>query len=560
MKKFKNKFNALKLRTKILVLLLVVGLVPLAVLGSSLSISAHDTVVKNRQADMQNSLEQVCIGVTSQIEVCEQLMDYFVHDQNVINFLECSSDEKSKRYGFYQEVGNTITALEYQNTMMRSITIYSDNITQSYGKETQPLSKFKMSQWYAKMDLKAGHNQIYDSETLEVISIEKIPSYSGIESYVVVRSSTNDMMSSLQQLATDDYGVHVIGEEEVWNYNGDMCVDENGRFLNFDENRNADDYLWVEADIDDLQMHVIYFTPQIAITTLSTENMLVIVLLIGLCFALILILGRFFANYLSRPLELLTKDIQAIDSENMTTDVTTERADEIGILIQSYGHMIQRIQELIQENYETKIAQKEFEMKALQAQINPHFLYNSLSIINWKAIEADEQEISQITLALSSFYRTTLNRGNTMNTIRNAIENIQSYLKIQQCMHDDNFQVHYDIDEETYDYYIPLLIFQPFVENAIEHGLDMKEDPDHQMWINVYKEDKDIVITIADNGVGIPEAEMSDILDYDTKGYGVKNVNDRMKLHYGDDYQIQVESKENEGTKLTLHFPKEQEE
>lgn len=111
---------------------------------------------------------------------------------------------------------------------------------------------------------------------------------------------------------------------------------------------------------------------------------------------------------------MLTEEIQNVDENRIETKINIERKDEVGILIRSYNHMIKRIQDLIQENYETRIAQKEFEMKALQAQINPHFLYNSLSIINWKAIEAGEEEISNITLALSSFYRTTLNKGNTM--------------------------------------------------------------------------------------------------------------------------------------------------
>ena len=255
---------------------------------------------------------------------------------------------------------------------------------------------------------------------------------------------------------------------------------------------------------------------------------------------------------------MLTADIRSVDGEKMEVGITSHRKDEIGILIRSYGHMMQRIQDLIQENYETKIAQKEFEMKALQAQINPHFLYNSLSMINWKAIEAGENEISKITLALSSFYRTTLNKGKTMNTIQNAVDNIKAYLSLQLYMHDNNFQVHYDIDPDTEDYDIPLLIFQPFVENALEHGLDLKEDDDRQIWIIISQDEKEIFIRIRDNGIGMDAETARHILEYDTKGYGVKNVNDRMKLHYGEEYKIKVESVEGVGTSVLLRFPKEE--
>ena len=112
---------------------------------------------------------------------------------------------------------------------------------------------------------------------------------------------------------------------------------------------------------------------------------------VSACLICIILLGRRFAKYLSRPLEELTEEIQSMDEMNIQATVHSNREDEMGILINSYNHMMRRIQELIRENYETQIARKEFEMKALQAQINPHFLYNSLSMINWKAIEAGEE-------------------------------------------------------------------------------------------------------------------------------------------------------------------------
>ena len=114
-------------------------------------------------------------------------------------------------------------------------------------------------------------------------------------------------------------------------------------------------------------------------------------------------------------------------------------------------------------------------MKALQAQINPHFLYNSLSIINWKALEADQEDISKVTLALSTYYRTSLNRGETMTTVENEINNIRAYLGIQLIMHDNSFKVIEDIDMDAGGYRIPKLILQPLVENSIDHGLDMSE-------------------------------------------------------------------------------------
>ena len=115
-------------------------------------------------------------------------------------------------------------------------------------------------------------------------------------------------------------------------------------------------------------------------------------------------------------------------------------------------------------------------MTALQAQINPHFLYNSLSLINWKAIEKGNDDISDITLALSNFYRTSLNKGRNTLSIAEEISNVKSYIAIQLIMHDDEFDVDYDIAEEILPYETLNLILQPIVENAIEHGIDVKSD------------------------------------------------------------------------------------
>lgn len=559
MKKVIQRFSSLKIRTKLLILLAIVGMVPVAVLGTTLTINAHNTVVKNRKTDMQNSLQQASATVTSQVAVCEQMMDYFVYDQNVINFVECDPNEKTTRYGFYQEVCNTMNALEFQNLIMRQLTIYSENISQSFGEETQPLSELEKQSWYSQMESSKGDAfiWIYDEESFSMLAIHKMPSYQNITSYLVAKCNIQSLLQSFEPLAVENHGVTVKAvndlkstskKDEIWNYYSEKSLAYSQREIDSD--------ISVTEEIKELGFQVIYYTPREVITKVSWEMVINIAVRILMCIIIILILGRFFANYISGPIELLTKDIQNVDSENMEVGITSDREDEIGSLIRSYNHMMKRIQDLIQENYQSKISQKEFEMKALQAQINPHFLYNSLSMINWKAIEVREEEISRITLKLSSFYRTTLNRGKTMNTIRNAVENIQSYLAIQLCMHDDNFVVHYDIDESTYEYYIPALIFQPFVENALEHGLDIKEDPDHQMWIRIGQNEKDILIDISDNGIGMTEEEVTQILNYDAKGYGVKNVNDRLRLHYGDDYHITVESRPYIMTTIHVRIPK----
>lgn len=145
-------------------------------------------------------------------------------------------------------------------------------------------------------------------------------------------------------------------------------------------------------------------------------------------------------------------------------------------LINGFDHMVSRISTLITEVYEGRIHQKEYEMRALRAQINPHFLYNSLSLINWKAIESGQEDISRITLELSNYYRTSLNKGRNTLTLEQELSNVRSYLQIQQLMHDGDFDVEIDVAAEILQYESLNLILQPLVENAIDHGIDLKTE------------------------------------------------------------------------------------
>ena len=235
-------------------------------------------------------------------------------------------------------------------------------------------------------------------------------------------------------------------------------------------------------------------------------------------------------------------------------------SDFAGIVWDENGNVVEVYAEYDPETkIQAKIVLQRTEMRALQAQINPHFLYNSLSIINWKAIEADEQEISKVTLALSTYYRTSLNRGETMTTVVSEMENIRAYLKIQLIMHDNSFRVEEVYDNTMGSCEIPKLILQPLVENAIDHGLDVSEKIEKVLRIKVVHDELFLYFMVEDNGNGMTEEKASQIVTYRSKGYGVRNVNERIVLLYGEENKIRVESKEGEGTRVCIRIPKKKE-
>ena len=173
------------------------------------------------------------------------------------------------------------------------------------------------------------------------------------------------------------------------------------------------------------------------------------------------------------------------------------------------------------------------------------------------AIKSRQKEISRVTLALSTFYRTALSKGADMVTVETCIRNIEAYLEIQLIMHDNDFKVEWNIDPSVQQELVPKLALQPIVENALEHGLDVKEEGEKLLKLYFFEENGNVVIRVEDNGIGMEQEQAEKLLTYQAKGYGLKNVNDRMCILYGEKYAIRILSKVGEGTSVDMRIPKE---
>ncbi|MDY3026996.1 MAG: histidine kinase, partial [Candidatus Faecivicinus sp.] len=187
-------------------------------------------------------------------------------------------------------------------------------------------------------------------------------------------------------------------------------------------------------------------------------------------------------------------------------------------------------------------------------QINPHFLYNSLSIIHAKAVMARQPEISAMATALAKFYRSALNGGRDTTAIRGEVENIRAYVQIQKMLSSNDFEAEYAIDESILDEKIPNFILQPFVENAIDHGLAASEREGKRLRISVRREEGDAVFEICDNGAGMDEATLNSLFAEKATGYGIRNVDDRLRLAYGNGYSLNIQSVPGRGTRVRLRL------
>lgn len=231
--------------------------------------------------------------------------------------------------------------------------------------------------------------------------------------------------------------------------------------------------------------------------------------------------------------------------------------DELDEIADSVNQMGEQIHTLIEESYKKELDRKISELNLLQEQINPHFLYNALSSISVLAMGNGDKVASRAILYLSDFYRITLSKGKQDIPIREELNLLESYLKIQRMRFDDSIEVEYELDESLLDVHVVKLTLQPIVENAIHHGRDDGSEVFHIL-IRLFEEQGKTVFEVIDDGCGMdPEKlmQLQNSMNHSEGGYGLRNVNIRIKLQYGSQYGVYIESERGFGTKIRIEFP-----
>lgn len=312
------------------------------------------------------------------------------------------------------------------------------------------------------------------------------------------------------------------------------------------------DYLYYEsAHLSQLQMEL-------------TEQLQYVILAIVGLFVLLVIAITLYTSHLTEritmPLTKLTNRVKDIQNGDFEKHVPVEaKAVEIQTLSDGFEEMVGQLNSLIQENKKAERRKRRAELELLQAQINPHFLYNTLDTIIW-LIEADKKDDSiEMVSALSDFFRFCLSRGKDVITLEEEQKHVLSYLSIQKTRYQDRMDYEVNIPESLYAYSIPKLTLQPLVENSIYHGIKLQREKG-QIKVSAVDMGDKIELTVKDNGAGMTDerlAEMRSAIENGEKiGFGLRTVHQRMQLLYGDEYGLKISSTEGVGTTITAVIPK----
>ena len=290
--------------------------------------------------------------------------------------------------------------------------------------------------------------------------------------------------------------------------------------------------------------------------------MYILILVFAVLMIICLMLSIWVSDTIAKPISDLNGVIEKASS---SLEVVAQKSSisEINSLSDSFNRLIKQTKDLIQTKEEDARLLRLSEIKILQSQINPHFLYNTLDALNWKAVKYKDEDMENLISSLCDFYRISLSDGNEFITIKEELHHVLSYINIQSIRFKNLFNYKIDCPDELMNYYSLKVILQPLVENAITHGLRPKGQ-NGLLSISILEEDKDIVIYIEDNGVGMDESTLNEVLsglnNIDLHKYGLYNVNQRIRLTYGEEYGLSITSKKSVGTTIKVTFPKVKEE
>lgn len=567
MKKLLHWVNGIKLRYKLAIFYSLFCFLPVMLLFLLSFLQMRSIIDGKEKLNLQSYLQQSVSSMDRTLDGYNSLSDYIAFDRTLA---EAFSMEYGTPYEQYeqltQKVDPILRSSSYFHGGMQRITIYTDNGMVKHDTTVAPVSEIEETDWYQKTLEHPGLNWFVNYPEKTLFSARKL-AFSGAREGVNILYMDVDyqkLFTPYAETLISECGLYITDQE------GKLVFEESrfsGKNQNYDltysefleqRDRGSADYTILCEQSNTTGWTVWLYQP----VGLAGESMRPIGVMAGVTI-LICIFAAVLAYFItsgmvSGRIERLTCLMQEVQEGSMDMQVGSDDRDEIGMLYRGFGSMMKRIRTLINEVYLGKITQKEAELKALQAQINPHFLYNTLSLINWKALAAGEEDISRMTLAMSTFYRTALNRGRNVLQVEAELSNTRAYLEIQSMLHDGDFDYEIEVQPEILQCESLNLILQPLVENAIHHGIEEKTDGRGKISVRGWKEDNCVWFMVEDNGVGMEQKVADKILTMESKGYGVRNVDERIRLCYGEKYAMKVESVVGKGTKMTIHFPAKQ--
>ncbi|KUO67722.1 MAG: hypothetical protein APF77_24755 [Clostridia bacterium BRH_c25] len=574
----------LTFRVKLIFIFVVTIIIQGTLIGFYSYSDARDIVMKNKKSEMADTINRIDININVKVRSIIELADSTSSSQIIRDILDLENA------GLVQ-VNQTTYIEEYFDSLERSFEAIS-NIMIINGSDIMYSSSKNTS---GAMD----KTQLADYDRAARGNIGKVVWLGAANSVYQKKNSNNRVISVVRAITEKDaskiLGVLVIelesrtfsdlllGNQSNFQNQYTFIVDKKGDIIC--SNKNVDNSWFSQIDANfkkgiqkfELEWNgnkyyvcgqyngvtgwntysVVFISkifPQFEVLKNSIIYIVVISTIVVSIFIMII------SYTMTKPINRLSAAMQSVMNGNFELHIPNSRRDEIGKLINSFNFMINKINTLIKEVYQERIAQRNAELEALQTQINPHFLYNTLDSINWMLINKGEHEISEIIISLGNLMRYSINKKNSFVPLEEEFKYVLSYLRIQKNRLEERLDYKIELQDSIKSFLVPKLILQPLVENAITHGIEPC-NKGGAVWIRAGESQEFISIIVEDDGKGMNEDKLNQLksaqnIDDSYTSIGVRNVDRRIRLHYGDKYKLKIESTYGVGTKIMIMIPK----
>ena len=573
MNKIRDWFGNISLRGKILLLIVLGGIIPLGiVMAVSFSVVRKQTEERLIYA-LDQGYSQVYQAVEDKLSRLHNISTLFAVNDMVSPVLRFDNREMdvAEQMMLFESINSYAFGLEMTLDSSNIVFYIEDSypVVNTQSSRYRPITDVYDTRWYA--GLKAGNGRpiwvLLDGNgrdggqaaiARELWSPDDYSRTVGILTIITERRSLEVML----QNAHEGQGLYLeTAEGELLAAN---LPEEALPRLSISQ-RNVDDREFSRVSveggscyarssrIDGSNVYLVSVIPLEAVQQgMNVLNGNMGFLFLGISLAVVMVMGTM-AKSITGRLKLLKEQMRQIREGNICKMEEGHSRDEIGQLIGNYNVMVDRVDVLLKEQYTLGQEKVEAELMALQSQINPHFLYNTLDMINWMSQKKESENIRSVVQAMSRFYRLTLSKGRDIVSIRDEVELCEAYMEIQKRRYKGRICYEVEVDEDILNCLIPKITLQPFLENAIIHGINEKSDGRGMILLNGWMEDGRVTLSVTDDGEGMTQEDRQK--SHQGSHYGLKNIEHRLELFFGESIPVQTESSPGIGTCVIINIP-----
>ena len=575
-KLFKDFVLDLPFKRKLFLLFGFIFIIPWIAFVSQMYTTMRDELIKQAQGSLTATVNQINENVSNVLKKYSDLTFNQYIDKTMGAYLQIQ-DEKMDNYidAYYLYFDKVFFQIPLLNQNVIRATVYTKNrYFPSDGTYVIPYEEAPFDEDFIQRVKNAKGKMVVGSISRETDGEAKFI----CARYLEYQEKTNGLFAleiSCQEIY--DLIAKELTNKEIYVLTGDnkivSCRDSSyiGTSIENIVNLNGNTIEgkgFFEMDVEDSKNLLIYDTTDFGWKTIavisydvllqSERSKLISIMFFSIIEVLIIVVCVYlFANIITKRIDILAKYAKQMQKGNFNLNVQDMGRDEIGEFAKTFASMSRKINILINDIYEKEISEKKTELNLLQSQIKPHFMYNAFSSISSLALRSGNKEVYEMVNHLSRFYRVSLNNGKNIITLEEELDLVRNYVAVQQVRFGNIIRMYIDAEPEILKTPILKMIIQPFVENSINHGI-YDGDKGIDIYIKAFLEGDRIICKVVDNGIGIPKNKLNSLLNpkAEGKGYGIKNVDNRIKLYYGQEYGVSIASEEGVGTEITIKVNK----